>query len=162
MEAEEISLFSELLLGVASWLEAKGQPLWAQDMLSPEALLRRNRLNEFYLAFLGEQPAACMVLQEQDEDFWPNDTGTDALYLHKLAVHRMFAGQGLSQSLIEYAKEEAKARGKRFLKLDTAAKNEKLNRLYQSYGFSYSGIVMYGVFEASLYQLDLTFLSPLS
>ncbi len=155
IQENEIELFSGVLLEVAIWLEAKGEPLWPLESIQPDALLKKNRLDEFYLGFVSEKLASCMILQDHDLAFWPNDRAGEALYLHKLAVCRAFAGLGLSQLMLDWAKARAVKLGKRFLKLDTVSSMPKLNMLYKEYGFRYCGEKQVGIYLVSLYQLDL-------
>jgi GNAT superfamily N-acetyltransferase len=151
----ELERFSGILQEVASWLEARGEPLWPLASIQPEALLRKNKLDEFYLGFVSAELASCMILQDLDQAFWPDDTVGEALYLHKLAVRREFAGLGLSQLMLDWAKAKALEQGRRFLKLDTVSSMPKLNKLYKDYGFSYCGEKQVGIYLVSLYQLDL-------
>ncbi|GEM48179.1 GNAT family N-acetyltransferase [Deinococcus cellulosilyticus] len=159
IEEKELPLYSALLLDAVLWLQNRGTPLWSPEQITPDALLKMYRLEEFYLAFMKDQPVAGMVLQESDF-LWHGVAEGDALYLHKLAVSRTRAGQRLGRTMIDFAREEAARRGKPLLRLDTSAKHPRLCKYYEDYGFefvAYRHLEEYG-FHIHYYQLpvDLT------
>jgi GNAT superfamily N-acetyltransferase len=75
-----------------------------------------------------------MFLQSEDKDFWPDDKAGDALYVHRFAVSRRFAGQGVSGALLGWATNEARKRGIAFLRLDCVPL-PKLMAVYERAGF---------------------------
>lgn len=155
IKPDELIVFSEILREVAEWLETTGQPLWAREILAPEALLRKNTLNELFLGWLNGVPVATMILQHEDLPFFPDDPPGEALYLHKLAVHRSAGGRGVSTAMLEWAQAYAARLGKQYLRLDTSAERPKLNALYQNYGFRYVGFRCVEGFDTNLYELEL-------
>ena len=156
MTAAELPVFSGVLQGVARELAARGVGLWAPEKLTPGELLRAYRIDELRLGWLDEQPVATMVLQGRDRLFWPELTGDDTLFVHKVAVDRAFAGRGLAATLLNAARDEALARGKLFLRLDTAADRPKLRALYEGYGFSPVDERVVGRFTVARYELALS------
>ncbi|WP_188999302.1 GNAT family N-acetyltransferase [Deinococcus roseus] len=156
IEPHELPLYSGLLLDVVLWLQNQGTPLWSPEQITPEALLKLYRLDEFYLAFLKNQPVAGMVLQEKDF-LWDGVADGEALYLHKLAVSRTRAGQRLGRDMIDFARQEAARRKKPLLRLDTSAKHPKLCKYYEDYGFEFVGyrhLEDYG-FHVNFYQMPI-------
>ena len=153
--SDELTVFSDILQEVACWLETTGQPLWALELLEPEALLRKNTLDELFLGRLNGVPVATMILQHEDTPFYPDDPPGEALYLHKLAVRRSASGRGVSTKMIAWAQNHATRLGKRYLRLDTSAERPKLNALYRNYGFRYTGFRCVDGFGANLYELEL-------
>jgi len=93
-------------------------------------------------------------LFEGDERFWPR-AARDALYIHKLAVARRFAGLGVGRAMVEWSADRARARGKRFLRLDCPRDDDVLRRYYERTGFVHRGDLTSRGFEASLYERDL-------
>ena len=155
IKPDELTVFSEILQEVARWLETNGQPLWARELLEPEALLRKNTLDELFLGKLDGAPVATMILQHEDIPFFPDDPPGEALYLHKLAVRRSAGGRGVSTAMLAWAQTYATRLGKQYLRLDTSAERPKLNALYQNYGFRYIGFRCVEGFDANLYELEL-------
>jgi GNAT superfamily N-acetyltransferase len=152
---EELERFSCVLLEVAGWLEAKGQPMWRADELTPGALLERYGLEELRLGLLSGEPAAAMVVQESDGFFWPNVPEGESLFVHKLATARRLKGSGVAAAMLDWAKTRARKQGKSYLRLDCAADRPKLCRFYEQYGFRRVARRMVGPYYTAFYELPL-------
>ena len=76
-----------------------------------------------------------MYLHNEDRVFWPDARDGEALYVHRLAVARRFAGRGLSMIMLEWSVREAKRLGRDYLRLDCEPR-AKLLTLYQRAGFT--------------------------
>jgi GNAT superfamily N-acetyltransferase len=76
-----------------------------------------------------------MILQEEDELFWPDVPVGESLFLQKLAVRRSVAGQGVARAMLERAAVEARRRGKVYLRRDTDGTRPRLCAFYESAGF---------------------------
>lgn len=150
---DEFRLCSALLVGSARWASQNGMPIWPEERLTVDALTRQYLPDEFYLGWYGDEAVATMVLQRQDPLFWPDAPEGEALYLHKLAVSRAHAGQGLAQAMLRAAVEETRAAGRPFLRLDTAAEQPRLRAIYQDFGFQERGERDLSGFRAVLYEL---------
>jgi GNAT superfamily N-acetyltransferase len=152
----DLERFSHVLLEVAAWLQAKGQPMWMVDELAPETLLEHYDLQEMHLGLLTSgEPAAAMVVQQSDEFFWPDVPEGESLFIHKLAAARRLKGRGAAAAMLNWAKAEAREQGKIYLRLDCAADRPKLCRFYEGYGFRRVGRRMVGRYEAAFYELPL-------
>lgn len=150
---DQLERCSALLIESARWARARGMPLWPEAQLSVAALTRHYRPEEFRLGWLNGEPVATMVMQREDRLFWPRAQAGEALYLHKLAVSRAHAGQGLAQAMLRAAVEETRAAGRPFLRLDTAAERPKLRAIYEDFGFQERGERELRGFRAVLYEL---------
>ncbi len=93
-----------------------------------------------HLARVGGRPAGTFVLRWSDENVWGPDDG-DSGYLHRLASHPDFAGQGVGAELIAAAGELIRGRGRHWLRLDCDQANQRLRGYYESLGFSHAGDV---------------------
>lgn len=133
IQQDEIGIVSSILEEAALWLKRTGREMWTKEQYSVEGLLSSYRTTNMYLAFIGDQAVATMILLEEDNSLWPN--GEPALYLHKLAVNRQYAGAGLAEAMIGWAKKQACLRGKRYLRLDCAAERPRLCAFYEGQGF---------------------------
>ena len=74
---------------------------------------------------------------------WEPLEPSEFLALHQLTVTPSKRGQGLGRRLVEAAIEEARARGMRALRLNTATVNREANGLYTSMGFTRYDAVPY-------------------
>jgi GNAT superfamily N-acetyltransferase len=125
------------ILADASRRQAElGHVAWSADdfLALDEAADHR----DLYLATIGADVAACLILQWSDLRFW-GERPADAAYLHKLAVHRDFAGRAVGLRLIAWAEKRAASAGRLLLRLDCERDNEEINRYYRDAGFALRG-----------------------
>lgn len=100
-----------------------------------------------------------------DPFIWADGDTAPAVYLHRIAVHPDFRGNGLVKQIVDWASGYAAAHEKRFIRLDTGSGNERLNRYYISCGFRYLGTAAirnaddlpahYKEGDSSLFEIDL-------
>ncbi len=143
-----------ILREAAQWIQAKGIDQWPADGFSREQTAVRVEAGEVYLALRDGEAAGTLQLQRSDPFIW-GAMPDDALYVHRLAVRRAFAGQGLGHALLRWAEERAAAAGKTYLRLDCMEENEALNRYYRQAGFSLRRRWEYGKWKANLYEKPL-------
>lgn len=87
------------------------------------------------IGYADSAPAATMLLQTADPVYWPEAAPGLALYLHKLAVRRSYAGQSWLARMIGFAIDEATRTRVPALRLDTLLR-PKLQALYERYEFT--------------------------
>jgi GNAT superfamily N-acetyltransferase len=73
-----------------------------------------------------------MALTDYDPTYWPNIPKGESLYLHKLAVKRIFAGKGFSKELIDYAKNLALSYSIKAIRLNCNQLRNKLRSVYEN------------------------------
>ncbi|EUJ27904.1 GNAT family N-acetyltransferase [Listeria cornellensis] len=138
----------QLMIDTASWLKSRGSSQWADILEGKDVHGLKNRIQdgEVFLVRASDQVAAAFILRktasEWDERLW-RDHGyqTPARYLHRLMIARDFAGQNLSQAILDWASTESAQSHYQYLRLDCIAGNQKLNALYQNVGFIQLAIV---------------------
>jgi len=140
-----------LLEDAACWLVARGIDQWRPGSFDRHDFAARIERGEVYLALSGDQPAGTLTLQPSDPLFWP-DAPDDALYLHKLAVCRAYAGQGIGRRLLEWAERTTAAAGKTYLRLDCMAESAAMRAYYEGAGFSYRSELSIRNWSASLFE----------
>jgi GNAT superfamily N-acetyltransferase len=119
---------------VAHWLIDTGQPLWKIEDLTEEKL-QKDQAKNFIVAYKNEEPAAAMILQWKDKEFWPEINENESGFIHKLSVRRKYKGQGIATTLIDYASSKCLEKGITFLRLDCDATRSKLCKFYKENGF---------------------------
>jgi GNAT superfamily N-acetyltransferase len=152
---EDVVAASDILCEAAEWLEERGIPLWNREQLTVERLLPIVERGELFLASRAGQAIATMILQEEDTFFWPDVPAGESLFLHKLAVRRSAAGQGIAHAMLEWAAEEARRRGKTYLRLDTDGTRPRLCALYESAGFTLHSTRQIKTFPTARYERRL-------
>lgn len=122
-----------LLSEAAIWQASRGRMSWQVPF--PLAVVRRSiQEGETFTLFRDGALDGTLALSWEDPLFW-GDRPPDAGYVHRLAVRRAAAGQGLGASLLAWASARVAARGRRWLRLDCAATNRELRRYYRALGF---------------------------
>ncbi len=75
-----------------------------------------------------------------DKEIWEQKDQNDAVYIHRICVHRNFRGHRFVDEIVSWAKQYAKAHQKKYIRLDTLGNNTKLIQHYTSAGFNFLGI----------------------
>lgn len=148
--------FISILIEAAEWMDSIGMKNWDSSKFSIDEILIKSELNDLFLCYADNEPAGCLKLQETDMLFWPDDIKGEALYVHKLAVKRIFAGKGISTFMMDWAKEQAKLKKCNYLKLDCLANRSKLCMVYEKQGFiKVDEKLVFGEVKSALYQLKV-------
>ncbi len=105
---------------------------------------------EVYAAKLNDKTIATLRLQWTD-DLWgtrPDDAG----YVHTLAVERACAGNSIGLALLDWAAEQVRVAGRKFLRLDCMAENPALRDYYTRAGFTLQGEASKHGWKAALFE----------
>ncbi len=124
-----------LIREAAQWLIDRGEPLWGEQETSGEELARVAQAGELVIAHADRELCACMYLHNEDVVFWPEARLGEALYIHRLAVARRFAGRGFARAMLDWAASEAMRTSRKYLRLDCEPR-PKLLALYRNAGFT--------------------------
>jgi len=145
---------ADILEGARQWLAGRGIKQWAYpfgaDWLDP-----RIAAGEFWVVRLGGEPVAVVRLLWSDPLFWGERDDGSAAYVHTLAVRRDHAGRGIGLWILAWAEEQARATGRRFLRLDCAASNPALFAYYERAGFTALGPAQVGDARVVLFEKPL-------
>lgn len=132
---DDVTETDALIRATAEWLIKKGQPLWGPNETSRDELMRVAHSGELVVGRVLGELASCMYLHDEDRLFWPQVREGEAFYIHRLAVARTFAGRGYAHAMLEWAANEARAKGRPYLRLDCEPR-AKLLALYTSAGYT--------------------------
>ncbi len=156
VDMTDISVFADILRETAKWLISENMKNWDPLKFTIENIQENNNLDELYLCYSCEEAVGCFKLQESDEMFWPDDMHGEALYLHKLAVRRKYAGQGVSAYILSWAKDKVKEKGSKYLRLDCLTNREKLCRVYENQEFTkVEERLVFGEVKSALYEFKI-------
>ena len=76
----------------------------------------------------------------EDKEIWEEKDNNDSVYIHRIVTHADFRGNRFIDNIVQWAKQHAKEKGRRFVRLDTLGNNTKLIQHYTSAGFTFLGI----------------------
>ncbi|HEY8421801.1 MAG TPA: GNAT family N-acetyltransferase [Thermoclostridium sp.] len=121
---------------IAAWGREKGFRVWKDEWLTKEKLLNDEVKEEnFYVGRINGENACSFILQWRDSEWWPDAEEYEAAYLHKLCVRRKFAHQGMTRRVISCIKEICRAKGIKYIRLDTGINEEAVKKIYIDAGF---------------------------
>jgi GNAT superfamily N-acetyltransferase len=129
---EDTPEVAEVLQEAARWITTWRSQLWDPALVGESFVTPIIAQGQMLTARAGGQIAGVMIILPEDPHFWPDRPPGEALYLHKLAVRRAYAGTSVPTALMEYAAGLASAQDRRLLRLDC---DPPLSRFYQGLGF---------------------------
>ena len=153
-ESGDVEVVAAILIEAAQWLENRGMGMWCANELTPERISKDVTDGLFYMAHAG-QPVGTIKFQLADLEFWPDVPEGDSAFVHRLAVRRTFAGQGVSTELLTWAVKRTAAIGRRFLRLDCEASRPRLRAVYERFGFRHHSDRQVGPYFVARYELDV-------
>ena len=75
-----------------------------------------------------------------DPLIWEAKNADPAVYIHRIATNPDCRGKDLVLHIVDWARQYAKANGKKFVRLDTVGNNTGLIKHYQHCGFDFLGL----------------------
>jgi GNAT superfamily N-acetyltransferase len=153
-ESGDVEVVAAILTEAAQWLESRSMGMWRANELTAERISKDVTDGLFYLAHL-DQPVGTIKFQLSDVEFWPDLPDTDSAFVHRLAVRRTFAGEGVSTDLLTWAVKRTAALGRRFLRLDCEASRPRLRAVYERFGFRHHSDRHVGPYFVARYELDV-------
>jgi ribosomal protein S18 acetylase RimI-like enzyme len=136
---EDLLAAAQLLDQAGEWMRSQGiTDQWPIRFPLSDLAQRADR-GEIHIAYDGTMPVGTFALDwTADPEFWHDHAAdTDAGYLHRLAVARSHAGQGIGAQLAEHAANLVARNGRRLLRLDCAKHNTRLHEYYRQLGFTH-------------------------
>jgi len=154
----DIPIIEDILFDAVNWLDRTGKQMWTKERMTWEFMSTRFAvtINDFCIAYINSNPIGCMALTDYDPNTWENIKKGESLFIHRLAVKRIAAGQGVSKALIDYAKKQAVQRGINAVRLDCWQNREKLRAIYEREGFICAEeTTLFGQYHTALYVFNL-------
>jgi GNAT superfamily N-acetyltransferase len=143
---------SDILYEAVLWLEQQNMVLWQKEDVSPEVIRQDIESGLFYIAFAQDCAAGVVKFQTEDLIFWPDIPQEDSAFIHRLAVRRRFAGEGIATALMRWAVEQSRDLGKCFLRLDCVADRSRLRLVYERFGFQHHSDRQVGPYFIARYE----------
>ncbi|AZN42026.1 GNAT family N-acetyltransferase [Paenibacillus albus] len=134
-----------LLVETARWLQSKGSTQWSALLSGDDHhnVTGHIEKGELFMFKDGDTLAGIVLLMqvpgEWDHSLWGPDGHESIVYLHRLAINRNYAKQGLGADIVKWAEEGVSFPGKDRIRLDCIANNETLNKFYSGIGYTYKG-----------------------
>jgi GNAT superfamily N-acetyltransferase len=153
---EDVAAVAALLSEAARWVETlDGTTMWVEGELTDDRVATEIEAGLFFVAERDGHVAGAVRFQIEDELFWPDMAGNDSAFVHRLAVRRRYAGQGVSTALLQWAADYARSIGKHYLRLDCDAERSRLRGVYERFGFRLHSFRQVGSYYVARYELPL-------
>jgi GNAT superfamily N-acetyltransferase len=152
-EAADAEAITAVLEDAARWLAETGQSLWPKADFSLDRTRGDVLDGRFFVARGHGEVVGVMRYELEDRIFWPEVGSETSAFVHKLAIHRSCAGQGVSTALLTYALHRTKELGRSFLRLDCRADRPRLRSTYERFGFVLHSIVPIGEWLSARYEI---------
>jgi GNAT superfamily N-acetyltransferase len=144
----------DILTDALKWVEQlDGTIMWVEGELEEPRV--RAEAGMFVVAESDGRIVGAVRFQLDDPLFWPDIDGSDSAFVHRLAVRRSHAGQGVSTALLQWAVDRARELGKRYLRLDCDADRTRLRAVYERFGFRLHSYRQVGAYYVSRYELQI-------
>ena len=154
--ADDTRALVETLVEAADWVtQLDGTIMWVEGELEEPRVRAEAEAGLFVVAEVGGQVVGAIRFQLEDRLFWPDIDGSDSAFVHRLAVRRANAGQGISTALLQWSADRARSLGKRYLRLDCDADRARLRALYEGVGFRLHSYRQVGAYYVSRYELQI-------
>ncbi len=119
---------------------SKGIYQWNEHYPSRSAFEEDLKRDELYTYTQLDAIAGTIVISDLKDDIyepvtWLTPADARCIYIHRLAVHPDFQGQGIAQQMMNYAEEFARKNGFVSVRLDTFSQNSRNNQFYQKRGY---------------------------
>lgn len=150
---EDFQTVFKILEESSRWLLSKGNRQWPAEWIQRKKPEIEHAVASglFSCVTINDEVVAVVELLSAPEKIWKYDD-SKAMYIHKLAVSRKYAGKGVGKSLLEEIAKTEFSKGVKALRLDCVAENKGLRRYYESFGFIFKGIAFNGEIDLALFE----------
>jgi len=153
----EARVVEDILLEASAWVDALGVVMWEEGELDAARIAAEVAAGQFLIADVDGDAAGVIRFQLEDRLFWPDlPSPNESAFVHRLAVRRRYKGQGVSDALLAWSVDRARALGKRHLRLDCDESRPKLRTLYERFGFRFHSFRQVGAYYVARSQYPLT------
>ena len=131
--SSDLQFVYELFDSSIIYQEKKGYPVWKN--YDKSALVSDMNNKNQYKIIVDDQIAMVYSVCYADKILWRQMEKGDAIYLHRIVVNPAFKGQRLFGLILEWALQQAKSKGLKFIRMDTWADDPNIINYYKGFGF---------------------------
>ena len=88
----------------------------------------------------GNTIACIFVTAENDPLIWGEKDKEPSIYIHRIVTNPTFRGNNFVMRIVDWVKDYARSKNKKFIRMDTWGDNQKLINYYVDCGFTFLGI----------------------
>lgn len=143
----EIPQILSITKACASNMKSKNIFQWNEHYPSFEAFQNDFLSSELYVYSYQDSIIGCITITpKMDEEYFPISwlsENQNNLYVHRLAVHPDYQGNGYAQQLMDYAENFAQLNNYTSIRLDTFSQNKRNQQFYERRGYTRLGSIFF-------------------
>ncbi|WP_346881712.1 GNAT family N-acetyltransferase [uncultured Algibacter sp.] len=144
---KDIDNILEVTKACAAFMVKQGIYQWNEFYPNKKAFVNDFERKELYVLELENRIIGCITISTyMDKEYIPISwlTSNDKnIYIHRLAVHPDFQGQGFAQQLMQFAETFAKNNNFTSVRLDTFSENKRNTKFYEKRGYKRLGDIFF-------------------
>lgn len=144
---QDITAIMAMTKACAKAMIANGIYQWNDHYPNKEAFIKDvNRQELYVLEIEGSIVGTVVISTLMDEEYIPIKLLTKSdnnLYIHRLAIHPDYQGNGFAQKLMEFAENYAIDNNYTSIRLDTFSQNKRNQKFYELRGYKRLGDIFF-------------------
>jgi len=128
------------LYGIATaYMKSKKKVAWPEferSMVEREIVENRQ-----WKLLIDGQIACVWATAYDDPQIWQERNVDPSVYIHRIATNPDFRGQNFVKKIVDWTKEHALQKDKKFIRMDTVGENYGLINHYKKCGFDFLGLL---------------------
>ncbi|WP_299223344.1 GNAT family N-acetyltransferase [uncultured Psychroserpens sp.] len=136
---DDINKIMEITKACGKHMIANGIFQWNDSYPNKTAFETDVQRSELYVLDIEDCVRGCIVISTFMDDVYKPvkwlTTNQNNIYIHRLAVHPKYQGQGHAKQLMDYAEEFAKTNTFISIRLDTFSQNKRNQKFYELRGY---------------------------
>ncbi|WP_299609980.1 GNAT family N-acetyltransferase [uncultured Aquimarina sp.] len=142
----DLDAIHKLTQACAKAMIAKGIYQWNEHYPTRSRFEKDIELEELYVLEEGHIKGIIVLTELMDDEYipieWLTENGNN-LYVHRLAVHPDYWGNGYAQQLMNWAETQAKEKKYASVRLDTFSQNKRNHKFYETRGYQRLGNIFF-------------------
>jgi ribosomal protein S18 acetylase RimI-like enzyme len=130
---EDLPFIYSLFERAIDYQKSKGYPVWAG--YDKQTLINDITNGLQYKIVIDDKIACIFSICYEDSIIWRDREQGDAIYLHRIVVNPLMKGLKQFEKVLIWAKNHARERNMKYIRIDTWGNNLNIIDYYKSFGF---------------------------
>lgn len=130
---EDLPFIYSLFERAIDYQKSKGYPVWAG--YDKQTLINDITNGLQYKIVIDDKIACIFSICYEDSIIWRDREQGDAIYLHRIVVNPLMKGLKQFEKVLIWAKNHARERNMKYIRIDTWGNNPNIIDYYKSFGF---------------------------
>lgn len=135
----DIDSIIDITKACAAHMISKAIYQWNEYYPNRRSFLKDVKRNELYVLEIDNTINGCITISTlMDEEYVPITwltSNKNNIYIHRVAVHPKYQGQGYAQQLMEFSENFGRENNFKSVRLDTFSQNQRNQKFYELRGY---------------------------